>query len=49
MKVEDGLSGSGADVENRAISVLDFALACNIGRHQMAVADDLGVGTFGFL
>src|SRR3974377_1876250 len=42
MKVEDGLSGSGADVENRAISVLDLALARNICCRQMAVADDLG-------
>ena len=49
MKVEDGLSGSGADIENGAISILDFALAGNICRRQMASADDLGVGTFRFL
>ena len=43
MQVEDGLSGTGADVEDGAISVLDVALAGDLGGGEMAAANDFGV------
>ena len=48
MQVEDGLPGTWADVEDSAVSLLDFALARDLSSGQMAAADDLRVGTFGF-
>jgi hypothetical protein len=48
VEVKDGLPGAGADVENSAISMLDIALASDLRRGQMASADNLGVGDFGF-
>jgi len=44
VEVEDGLSGAGADVEDGAVSVLDVALAGNVGSGEVAAADDFCVG-----
>ena len=43
VKVEDGLSGTGADVEHGAVSVFDVALASDMGGGEMALSDDFGV------
>src|SRR5271166_5315107 len=48
VEVEDGLSGTGAYVEDGAVSMLDIPLAGDVGCGQMAAADDFGVGGFGF-
>jgi hypothetical protein len=48
MQVEDGLACAGADVEDRAVSLLDFALARNLRGGEMASADHLGVRRFRF-
>ena len=48
MEVEDGLSGAGSDVQDGAVSVLDIALAGDVGGGQMAAADDFSVRTFRF-
>ena len=48
MQVEDGLPGAGADVENGAVSLLDFALAGNVGGCDVAAADEFGVDSLGF-
>ena len=42
------MSGAGADVEDGAVSLLDVALASDLGRGEMATADDFGVGRLGF-
>ena len=47
MQVEDGLSGAGADVEDGAVSMLDVALAGDVGGGEVAAADDFGVGGLG--
>ena len=47
MEVEDGLSGAGANVEDGAVSLLDVALAGDLGGGEMAAADQFGVGGFG--
>ena len=47
MEVKDGLSGAGADVEDGAVSLLDVALACDVGGGEVAAADDFGVGGLG--
>ena len=44
MEVEDGLAGSGADVEDGAVSVLEVALAGDFGGGEMAASDEVGVG-----
>lgn len=49
MEVEDGLSGTGADVEDGAVALLDVALAGDVGGSQMAAADEFGVGGLSFL
>lgn len=48
MEVKDRLSGAGADVEHSAVSLLDVALAGDLGGGEMAAADDFGVGGLGF-
>ncbi len=47
MEVEDGLSGTRADVEDGAVSPLDVALAGDVGGGEVATADDFGVGGLG--
>jgi hypothetical protein len=47
VEVEDRLSGTGADVENGAVSLLDVALAGDLRRGEVAAADDFGVGGLG--
>ena len=47
MEVEDGLTGAGADVEDGAVSLLDVALARDLGSGEVAAADDFGVGSLG--
>jgi hypothetical protein len=46
--VKYGLSGTGADVEDGAVSLLDVALARDLGGGEVAAADDFGVGGLGF-
>jgi hypothetical protein len=48
VQVKDGLSSAGANVEDGAVSLLDFALAGDCGSGQMASADDFGVSSFRF-
>ena len=48
MQMEYGLSGAGADVEDGAVSLLDVALAGDLGGGEVAAADDFGVGRLGF-
>jgi len=48
MEMKDGLSGAGADVEDGAVSLLDVALAGDLGGGEVAAADDFGVGSLGF-
>ncbi len=48
MEVEDGLSGAGADVEDGAVSLLDVALAGDLGGRKVTTSDDFGVGDLGF-
>jgi hypothetical protein len=48
VEVEDGLSGAGADVEDGAVSLLDVALARDLGGGEVAAANDFGVGGFRF-
>ena len=42
------MSGAGTDVEDGAVALLDVALAGNLGRSEVAAADDFGVGGLGF-
>jgi hypothetical protein len=49
VEVEDGLSGARADVEDGAVSLLDIALASDLGGGQVTAADDFGIGGLGFL
>ena len=46
--MKDRLSRAGADVEDRAVSLLDVALARDLRGGEMAAADDLGVRGLGF-
>ena len=46
--MKDRLPCAGTDVENCAISVFDVALTRDLGRDEMASADDFGVGCLGF-
>jgi hypothetical protein len=48
VQVKDGLSGTGADVEDGAVSLLDVALACDLSGGEMAAANDFGICGFGF-
>src|SRR5579864_119450 len=48
VQVKDGLSSAGANVEDGAVSLLDFALAGDHGSSQMTAADDFGVAAFCF-
>ena len=48
MQVEDGLPCAWADVEDGAVSLLDFALPGNVGGGEVAAADEFGVGGLGF-
>src|SRR5581483_4620204 len=43
MQMKHRLAGARADVVHRTISVLDAAIASDLGRDQMAVANYLGV------
>jgi hypothetical protein len=47
VEVEYGLSGAGADVEDGAVSLLDVALAGDVGGGKVAAADDFCVGGLG--
>src|ERR1700738_3952236 len=47
VKVEDGLSGAGADVEDGTVSLLDVALGGDVGGSEVAAADEFGVGGLG--
>jgi len=49
MQVKDGLACAGADIKDGSISLLDIALARNLGRRKMTAANDLCIGGFGFL
>lgn len=49
VKMEHRLSGAGADVENGAVSMLNVALAGDLGGGEVAAADDFGVGGLGLL
>ena len=49
VEVEDRLSRARADVENGAVSLLDVALACNLGGGEVAAADDCGISGVSFL
>jgi hypothetical protein len=44
VEVEYRLTRAGPDVEDSAVSVLDVALAGDLGSGEMAAADDVGVG-----
>jgi len=44
--VEDRLSGAGADIENRSVSLLDVALARNLRGGEVTAANDFRVGSF---
>ena len=46
--MKNRLSGAGADVEDGAVSLLDVALAGDMGGGEVAAADQFGVGSFGF-
>jgi hypothetical protein len=48
MQVKHGLSGAGADVQNRAVAIFDVAVAGNLRRHEMAAPNDFCVGLLGF-
>jgi len=47
VQVEDGLPSAGTDVEDGAVSLLDVALAGDVGGGEMAAADNFGVGGLG--
>jgi hypothetical protein len=47
VEVEDGLSGTGAHVEDGAVSLLDIALAADVGGGKVTSANDFGVGSLG--
>lgn len=47
MEVENRLSGARPDVEDGAVSLLDVALAGDLGGGEMAAADEFGVGGLG--
>jgi hypothetical protein len=49
VQVKDRLPGAGADVQHGQVAILDAALACGIGGSQLAVADQLGILSYGFL
>jgi hypothetical protein len=49
MHVENGLTGSWPDVQHRAISIFDGAVASNAGSGEVAEANQLGVFRGGFL
>lgn len=48
VKMEYGLSSAGTYVQDGAISLLDVALAGDLGGGEVAAADDFGVGGLGF-
>src|SRR5437016_3888146 len=48
VEMEDGLSGAGADVEDGAVSLLNVALAGDLGGGEVAAADNFCVGGFSF-
>jgi hypothetical protein len=43
MEMEYRLSCAGADIEHCAVAILNVALAGNLSRRQVAVADEFGV------
>ena len=49
MKVEDGLSRAGTDVQDSPISLLNLALSGDLSCRQMTPANNLGIGAFRFL
>ena len=48
MQMEDRLPCAGADVEDRAVSLLDVALARDPRRRKMAIPDQFGIRGFCF-
>jgi hypothetical protein len=48
VEMKHGLTGAGADVEDGAVSLLEVALAGDLGGGEVAAADDFGVGGLGF-
>ena len=48
MEMEDGLSGTGAYIDDGAVSVFNFALAGDLGCGEVAASDDFGVGCLRF-
>ena len=48
VQVKNGLARAGAHVEHGAVSVLDAALARDVGRRQVAASDYLGIFRLGF-
>src|SRR3954468_23196515 len=49
MEMEHALSRAGTDVVDRPVSIFDLALARELRRDQLAVAEDLRVLRLGFL
>ncbi len=47
--VENRLSGARSDIQNGAVSILNFALAGDFCSSQMALSDDIGVIGLSFL
>src|SRR5438874_1293203 len=43
VQMKHRLSGSRSDIKRRAVSILDFALARNLGGYQMTFTDDLRI------
>jgi len=46
--MEDGLSGARPDVQDSPVSLLDIALPRDLGRGEMAPANDFRIGGVGF-
>ena len=48
VKMEDALPGARTDIYHRAVSFFDATFACDLGSHQVAIADSFGVFRPGF-
>jgi len=51
MEMKNGLSRAGADIQNGAIAVFDVAITGNLGRDEVAAADNVieGVSVLVFI
>jgi len=49
VQMKHGLACAWAYVQDRSVSVFDFALACNFCGSEMTAANDFGIGGLGFL